>query len=114
MYLTLAFLTFRLASRTMKRVRNDPELEWTGNLAAMVQVSLVGYWISGAFLGLAYFDLYYHLIALVVILDRYVSDARRAESLSMRAEQAASDTPVETDPAATGAARVIVDRSVRT
>ena len=38
------------------------------DLAAMLQVSLIGYAASGAFLGLAYFDLYYHLIALIVIL----------------------------------------------
>jgi hypothetical protein len=33
----------------------------------MVQVSLVGYATAGAFLGLAYFDYYYTLIALVVL-----------------------------------------------
>jgi hypothetical protein len=33
----------------------------------MIQVSLVGYGSAGAFLGLAYFDYYYTLIALVVL-----------------------------------------------
>jgi hypothetical protein len=33
----------------------------------MVQVSLVGFASAGAFLGLAYFDLYYTLIAVVVL-----------------------------------------------
>ena len=33
----------------------------------MLQVSLMGYAVSGAFLGLAYFDLYYNLIAMMVI-----------------------------------------------
>jgi hypothetical protein len=33
----------------------------------MIQVSLVGYASAGAFLGLAYFDYYYTLIALVVL-----------------------------------------------
>jgi uncharacterized membrane protein len=33
----------------------------------MVQVSLVGYASAGAFLGLAYFDFYYTLIAIVVL-----------------------------------------------
>jgi hypothetical protein len=33
----------------------------------MVQVSMVGYASGGAFLGLAYFDLYYNLIAIMVI-----------------------------------------------
>jgi hypothetical protein len=33
----------------------------------MVQVSLVGYASAGAFLGVAYFDLYYALITVVVL-----------------------------------------------
>ena len=33
----------------------------------MVQVSLIGFASAGAFLGLAYFDLYYNLIAVVVL-----------------------------------------------
>ena len=33
----------------------------------MVQVSLIAYAAGGAFLGLAYFDLYYHLIAIILI-----------------------------------------------
>jgi hypothetical protein len=33
----------------------------------MTQVSLVGYASAGAFLGLAYFDYYYTLIALIVL-----------------------------------------------
>jgi hypothetical protein len=32
------------------------------NLGAMAQVSLIGYWTDGAFLGLAYFDGYYMII----------------------------------------------------
>jgi hypothetical protein len=37
------------------------------HLGSMMQVSLIGYAVTGAFLGLAYFDLYYTLIAIVVI-----------------------------------------------
>jgi probable O-glycosylation ligase (exosortase A-associated) len=54
-------------------------------LATMTRIGLVGYAVSGAFLNLAYFDLYYHLVAIIVILDRQLlrrtagqlSDARR-------------------------------------
>ena len=42
-------------------------MHWARNLAAMLQVSIVGYAVGGAFLGLAYFDLYYHLVAMMVI-----------------------------------------------
>ena len=34
----------------------------------MIELSLIAYMVSGAFLGRAYFDLYYHMISIVVIL----------------------------------------------
>ena len=33
----------------------------------MVQVSMIGYFVGGAFLGLAYFDYYYHLLAIILL-----------------------------------------------
>ena len=33
----------------------------------MLQVCLIGYAVGGTFLGLAYFDLYYHLVAMLAI-----------------------------------------------
>jgi hypothetical protein len=50
--------------------RKQPELLWAYDLASMIQVSLVGYAVAGLFLGLAYFDLYYHLLAVLVITER--------------------------------------------
>jgi hypothetical protein len=51
----------------IKVAKQSAETIWMADLLAMIQVSLLGYAASGAFLGLAYFDLYYHLIAIVVI-----------------------------------------------
>ncbi len=67
LFLLLAFFTWRTASWCAKMAKNHQELSQIRDLNLMVQVSLVGYAVSGAFLGLAYFDLYYHLIAIVVI-----------------------------------------------
>ena len=63
----LGLMTWRTASWLIGRARRDREKRWAADLAAMVQVSLVGYASAGAFLGLAYFDYYYTLIALVVL-----------------------------------------------
>jgi hypothetical protein len=54
-----------------------PELEWAGDLVRMVQVSLAGYAVGGAFVGLAYFDLPYHLMAVVVICDVITKQEQR-------------------------------------
>ncbi len=66
-FLALALMTWRTASWVIGRSHRDREKRWLADLAAMTQVSLVGYATAGAFLGLAYFDYYYTLIALVVL-----------------------------------------------
>jgi hypothetical protein len=38
----------------------------------MIQVSVVAYMASGAFLGLAYFDYIYHLVAITVVTAHLV------------------------------------------
>jgi hypothetical protein len=63
----LALMTWRTAAWVISRAHRDRERRWASDLAAMIQVSLVGYATAGAFLGLAYFDYYYTLIALVVL-----------------------------------------------
>ena len=77
LFLGLGWLAFRHANAIRNKTRNDPNHKWAFDLASMVQVSLVGYAVAGAFVGLAYFDLYYHLLAILVItqvfLERYAS-----------------------------------------
>ena len=60
-------MTWLTASWVIRSARRDSESRWAGDLAAMVQVSLVGYASAGAFLGLAYFDFYYTLVAVIVL-----------------------------------------------
>ena len=55
--------------------KEQPELRWAYDLAAMIQVSLVGYMVAGAFLSLAYFDLFYLLVAIVVATQDVVARA---------------------------------------
>jgi probable O-glycosylation ligase (exosortase A-associated) len=67
LFLLLALFTWRRASQVINQCKHDPERKWAADLAAMIQVSLVGYGAGGAFLGLAYFDLTYHLIIILII-----------------------------------------------
>jgi len=48
-------------------------LEWVIQLNRMVPVSLVAYMSGGAFLGLAYWDLPYHLLAITICCNKYLS-----------------------------------------
>ena len=67
MFMLLAWFTWNTGNHIRRLARRRPETKWAADLASMIQVSLLGYAASGAFLGLAYFDLYYTLIALMVI-----------------------------------------------
>lgn len=73
-FLSLGIATLAKAESLRKQTVAIPELLWMHVLATMVQLSILGYAVCGLFLGLAYFDLYYMLVALVVgagvVLDR--------------------------------------------
>ena len=60
--------------RTTRQARDRPELAWARDLAAMTQVRLVLYAVGGALLGLACFDLYYHLLMIIVITQAIVTE----------------------------------------
>ena len=67
LFLLLAFLTWRTGSWSIRHAKRDPDKRWAADLAAMCQVSMIGYASAGAFLGLSYFDLYYHLLMIIVM-----------------------------------------------
>jgi hypothetical protein len=69
LFLTIGMLSLSGCRRLIKDNKRDPDRRWIVNLAAMIQVSLIGYAVGGAFLGLAYFDYYYAIIALIIGLQ---------------------------------------------
>ncbi|MBX9848912.1 MAG: hypothetical protein K2X64_06430 [Rhodocyclaceae bacterium] len=70
--LLLAMTWFKCSS--IKRVAgSDPHNAWARDLAVMIQVSMVAYMSGGAFLGLAYFDYIYHLVAVAVVTHHLVA-----------------------------------------
>lgn len=69
LFMTMLFLVLYHAQRIKNKCKNMEELKWMGTLANMVQVCFIAYMVAGAFLGMAYFDLPYHLMSIVVILN---------------------------------------------
>lgn len=67
LFLSLWIATWRTASRVRVQCRDIPQAQWCGDLCAMIQVSLVGYAVGGAFLDIGYFDLPYNLMVLAVL-----------------------------------------------
>lgn len=72
LFLTFFILAWRTGSRILRFCRGKQELSWAYGLAAMCQVSLVGYAVGGAFLTLAYYDLFYDIVALLILLEKYL------------------------------------------
>ncbi|MBS0554142.1 MAG: putative O-glycosylation ligase, exosortase A system-associated [Proteobacteria bacterium] len=68
LYLLLAVLTWRSAGAIRRAVKGIRELNWMDELARMVQVSFVAYFTAGAFLGMAYFDLYYNIVVVIIAM----------------------------------------------
>ena len=80
LFLGFAFLAFMETQRIRKATRDDPEKAWAFDLATALQASAIAYGVGGAFLGLAYLDLPYQLVALVVLTGRVaLPDAKEVE-----------------------------------
>ena len=56
------------ARRLQKRVARNPAVSWIASYAQMVELGILAYMVSGAFLGRAYFDLYFQLVAILIVL----------------------------------------------
>lgn len=73
LYLVLGVLTWRTGSWVVRRTRAVPDLQWALRLATMLQVSLAGFAVGGAFLSLAYFDVPYFIMAAMVAIRQLVA-----------------------------------------
>lgn len=91
LFLLLGLTTWIMAGRLARRTRDDPEFgSWMPLLMRMVQVSMVGYAVGGAFLSLAYLDLPYYIMGFVVLSDTLVrrrTTALKQAGAAMRADR---------------------------
>lgn len=71
-FLMIWILTWKGAGRLRVEGGRQPETKWVSEMGAMCQVSLVGYLVGGAFLSLAYFDLPYIIMVLVVLSTHWL------------------------------------------
>jgi putative inorganic carbon (HCO3(-)) transporter len=74
LFLLLWFLVWRTASWLRKNGPAHPESAWTADMGAMCHASIAAYLVGGAFLSLAYFDLPYDVLVLLVVARRWVQE----------------------------------------
>ncbi|GJL54364.1 MAG: membrane protein [Nitrospirales bacterium] len=73
--LVSCFLSLRKIQRFSSRV---DDLQWMGYYASMVEISFVVYMIVGTFLDVAYFDVFYQFIVVVILLKEYMYSVVRS------------------------------------
>lgn len=99
LFFGLFLATFLAAGKLRQQARDRDDLKWAFDLGSMIQVCIAGYAVGGAFLGLAYFDLPYHLVA-ITVLARVFVERQLAES-SAPAVAMNEDASLMPDDAAT-------------
>ena len=82
LFAALLVTSYRSCRLVRKRTRDSSEQRWAFDLASMLQVSLVAFMVSGAFLPMTYFDLTYQLMALCALLEFRVRDAETQPSVT--------------------------------
>jgi probable O-glycosylation ligase (exosortase A-associated) len=71
LFILLGLLAWIRAQQIINRCKQDPDKKWAADLAAMIQVSLIGYAAGGTFLGMSYFDLPYHLMIILLLTAKF-------------------------------------------
>ncbi|MGB1108865.1 MAG: putative O-glycosylation ligase, exosortase A system-associated [Gammaproteobacteria bacterium] len=79
-FMSLPALAWVYCMWIRKHAKDREDLKWASDLAAMIQVSMFGFGIGGAFLGLAYWDFIYHIMAIVVVTRDHMERLFREEA----------------------------------
>ena len=71
LWLSLILGTLISLTTLPKKTRHIEGMEWVTNYCFMLRASLVCYMVGGAFLGLSYWDLLFHLIFISVLVKKF-------------------------------------------
>jgi probable O-glycosylation ligase (exosortase A-associated) len=82
-YFALLLSTLVMLRRVRKAARSIPSLTWAAELATMMQVSFLAFFVSGTALSMAYYDLVFLFIGITLTLDQMVSDYKKNPMTAM-------------------------------
>lgn len=95
LFILLWWLVWREAGRLGVAGKKRPETRWVAELGAMCRVSIIGYAVGGAFLSLAYFDLPYNILIMVVVARRWLKREGWREETGQTDSSTPGGTPVK-------------------
>jgi probable O-glycosylation ligase (exosortase A-associated) len=76
-YFAFLFSALGLLRRVRKSAKTIPAMMWIAELATMIQVSWLAFFVSGAALSMAYYDLVFLFVGITMTLDRLVKDFKK-------------------------------------
>jgi O-antigen ligase len=93
MWFSLLFGTLISLTRLPRRTRRVPEMGWVENYSLMLRASLIAYASGTVFLGLSYWDIFYHIVFIAVLTKQFALAelAERQQLQTVGARQAAQD-----------------------
>jgi putative inorganic carbon (HCO3(-)) transporter len=83
-------LVWMQCSRVARMAKERPDEAWAYWLAQMIKVSLVGYFVGGAFLNLAYWDVPYYLFVAIAVAHHALVVSRKTVSTTLSLSSTAS------------------------
>ena len=72
LYVGLIVATLLGLASASRKTRQDPRRRELHDAAQLVSVSLIGFAVSGSFLSMSYFDLFFHLVAIATVIRTLV------------------------------------------
>ena len=76
LFLLFWWLVWRMCSQVARASKGKPDELWAYWLSQMIKVSLIAYFVGGAFLNLAYWDMPYFLFVAIAVTRRIVWQAK--------------------------------------
>jgi len=74
MWFSLLFGTIISLTRLNIMTRKFPEMAWVNNYTTMLRASLIAYAVGTAFLGLSYWDIFYHMVFISVLVKKFAEE----------------------------------------
>lgn len=102
LFLTIFFLAFRGATGVVRECEQIEGAEWLADLMRMLQVSLGGYFVAGAFHQVPYFDLPWHIVGIIVIGQGLVREMAARGRVAEPIPEPEAPLPPSTTPITAG------------
>ena len=94
LFILFWLVSWREGSKLIRLCRGRPEFAWARDLAAMMQVALIGYFSGGSFLGLANWDVPYSIACFIVLARVVVQREIMARATVLPPEPAGAAGPL--------------------